>query len=86
MRIDALYQVSQVYKTNKTQKGTDIVSAKGRDEVQISSLGYDYQIAKKAVAETSDVREEVVNSMKESIASGTYEISGGQLAEKLFFK
>ena len=43
----------------------------GRDEVQISSMGRDYQIAKQAVADASDIREDKeenqMSFVKESI-------------------
>ena len=49
MRIEAYNQVAQLYKTNKTSSTRPAsASAMGRDEVQISSFGRDYQIAKKA--------------------------------------
>ena len=65
MRIEAYNQVAQLYKTNKTSSTRPAsASAMGRDEVQISSFGRDYQIAKKAVAEASDIREDKVAEMK----------------------
>ena len=65
MRIEAYNQVAQLYKTNKTSNTRPAsASAMGRDEVQISSFGRDYQIAKKAVAEASDIREDKVAEMK----------------------
>ena len=45
MRIEAYNQVAQLYKTNKTSSTRPAsASAMGRDEVQISSFGRDYQI------------------------------------------
>ena len=47
MRVEAYNQVAQLYNREKTQKvqNTKQMST-GRDEVQISSMGRDYQIAK----------------------------------------
>lgn len=84
MRIEAYNQVAQLYKT--TGKATQINSAAGvsaRDEVTISQAGLDYQIAKKAVSEASDVREDKVAQLKASIASGEYQVSDGDFASKL---
>ena len=59
MRIEAYNQIASIYKTSKTGKVQQPYGVStGRDEVQISQLGRDYQIAKQAVAEASDIREE----------------------------
>ena len=61
MRIDAYNQIAQVYKTTSAAKLQKTENARhGRDEVQISSLGRDYQIAKQAVTEAADIREDKV--------------------------
>ena len=86
MRIDAYAQVQQLYgnkKTNKVQKET---KSSFRDQLQISSKGKDIQIAKNAVANTPDVREEVVAPLKKKVSTGTYEVSGEAFAQKLFEK
>lgn len=67
MRIEAYNQVAQLYKTNKTSTTRPAsATGMGRDEVQISSFGRDYQIAKKAVAEASDIREDKVAERNQS--------------------
>lgn len=83
MRIDAYNQINQIYNTskvNKTQKTTPVQTS---DEVQISQMGRDFQVAKNAVAEASDVREDVVSSLKASIEAGTYQVSNEDFANKL---
>ena len=61
MRIDAYNQIAQVYKTTSAAKLQKTENARhGRDEVQISSFGRDYQIAKQAVTEAADIREDKV--------------------------
>ena len=87
MRIEAYNQVAQLYKTNKTSTTRPAsASAMGRDEVQISSFGRDYQIAKKAVAEASDIREDKVSQLKSMIDAGTYSVEPGDFASKLLEK
>ena len=87
MRIDAYNQVAQIYKTNKTGKVTNASSAaSARDEVQISSFGRDYQIAKQAVQEASDIRTDKVAEMKAKVASGNYHVDNGDFASKLLAK
>jgi negative regulator of flagellin synthesis FlgM len=85
MRIDAYNQIAQVYKTTSAAKLQKTENARhGRDEVQISSFGRDYQIAKQAVAETSDIRDEKVSKLKASVQSGDYKVDSGDFANKLF--
>lgn len=87
MRIEAYNQVAQVYKTNKsarTQEATGIGA--GRDEVQISSLGHDYQIAKQAVADAPDVRADKVAQLAANVNSGRYKVSAEDFADKLLEK
>lgn len=87
MRIDAYNQVAQIYKTNKTGKVTTASSAaSARDEVQISSFGRDYQIAKQAVQEASDIRTDKVADLKAKVAAGNYHVDNGDFANKLLAK
>lgn len=83
MRIDAFNKISQLYKANSTQKVSKMNGVKSPDSVEISRLGKDYQIAKQAVAQTPDIRTEKVDAIKERIASGTYDVSANELADKL---
>ncbi|MCR5143889.1 MAG: flagellar biosynthesis anti-sigma factor FlgM [Lachnospiraceae bacterium] len=87
MRIEAYTQVAQLYKTGNTTKAqaTSNVAA-ARDEVQLSSFGRDYQVAKKAVAEASDIREDKVAEMKSKLESGNYQVDTGDFASKLLDK
>lgn len=86
MRIDAYNKISQMYNTNKvnkTQKTTDVQAS---DKVQISQVGRDFQLAKKAVAEAPDVREDLVSSLKSSVKAGTYQVNNEDFASKLLQK
>ena len=72
MRIETLNQVAGLYKLNKPAKTTNTTgTAAGRDQVQISRVGKDYQLAKQAVANASDVREDKVADLKAKIAAAT---------------
>ncbi len=85
MRIEAYNQVAQLYQTSNTKNTsqTGKTNSMGRDEVQISSTGKDYNVAKAAVSEAADIREDLVAEMKAKINSGTYEVSSDDFAEKL---
>lgn len=87
MRIEAYNQIAQLYKSGKpakVQKTKDVSAT--RDEVQISSIGRDYQIAKQAVADASDIREDRVAQLKESVDSGNYNVDVDNFANKLLEK
>lgn len=87
MRVDAYNQIAQIYgiqKNLKTQKtaGTSVQ----RDQVSISQAGRDYQVAKSAVSEASDIREDKVSQLKSMIDAGTYSVEPGDFASKLLEK
>lgn len=65
MRIDAYNQVMTAYKPQgvKTPAKTNNTAAAARDEVQISSFGQDLAVAKNAVKEVPDIREDKVAEM-----------------------
>ena len=85
MRIEAYNQVAQLYQTSNTKNtnAASKVNSMGRDQVQISSTGKDYQVAKAAVSESADIREDLVADIKARIKAGTYDVSTDDFAEKL---
>lgn len=83
MRIDAYMQVNQLYQTNKTRSASKTSASSASDSFEISSLGKDYQVAKKAVSETSDVREDKIKQIMEQMKSGTYNVSIEDVADNL---
>ncbi len=86
MRVDGYNQISQIYSTKKTVKKQDIKKTDSKDQVLISSSGRDYQIAKRAVASSPDIREDRVNTIKTQIKEGTYSVDNESFAEKLLKK
>ena len=86
MRIEAYNMVSQVYGTKKPHKMQSTASVSKMDQVQISSIGKDLQVAKQAVKNASDIRESVTAPLKQSINAGTYSVSGEDFASKLLAK
>ena len=53
------------------------------DRVSLSHASREMQTAKDAVAATSDIRQEKVDAIKQSVESGDYEIDPGKIAEKM---
>lgn len=86
MRVEAYNQIAQIYNSAKTSKVKGAQVSGKRDEVQISQAGRDYQVAKQAVAESSDIREDKVAQLKAEIQSGNYKVEAGDFAAKLIEK
>lgn len=87
MRIDAYSAIGQTYAPTRSQgiKPAAAVSAYGQDQLQISSIGKDFQTAKQAVAGASDVRSELVDQMKQKY-SGSYDANPADFADVLLSK
>ncbi|MBQ1901793.1 MAG: flagellar biosynthesis anti-sigma factor FlgM [Lachnospiraceae bacterium] len=87
MRIEAYNQVAQIYAANKTAKTTSTAkTSSAKDVFQMSSAGRDLQVAKQAVAEASDIREDKVADMKQKIEAGNYQVNTGDFASVLLAK
>ena len=86
MRIDAYTRVQQVYGNQNTSKLKKEKTHSFSDQLQISSLGKETQIAKQAVSNSPDIREDVTAPIKASMDAGTYHVDSDSFAEKLFEK
>jgi len=86
MRIEAYSQVQQLYSTKKSVKTASTSSVSRKDAVELSSKGMDFQLARKAVKEAADIREDITAPIKAQVQNGTYEVSGESFAEKLLAK
>lgn len=83
MRIDAYNSVSQVYQANTNYKTKAANASYGSDKLEISSVGREYQVAKAAVAQAPDVREDKIAEIKAMMKAGTYHVSGMDFANKM---
>jgi negative regulator of flagellin synthesis FlgM len=83
MRVDAYNKISQLYQTNATKKVSPVSGVSATDKVEISRVGRDYQVAKAAVQNSSDVRADKVNDIKNRMEAGTYDISANEVANKI---
>lgn len=87
MRIEAYNQIASVYKTSGAVKTQKTGGAAGKkDQVQISQFGRDFQIAKQAVAEASDIREDKVAELRSKVQSGNYNVDTEDFASVLLAK
>ena len=83
MRIDAFNKVSELYKSNNIKITSNVKGNSVTDKLEISQIGKDYQVAKKALSSVSDVREDRVKDIKERMASGAYDVSANEMADRL---
>lgn len=83
MRIDAYNAVNQVYQTATQTKKVTTAKKVENDKVEISQTGKDIATAKKAIAETPDIREDRVEAIKKQMAEGTYAVSMEDVADKM---
>lgn len=83
MRIEAYTQVQQIYNAHKTNKAQKASNVSFSDQLELSSMGKDMQVAKQAVQNSPDVREDLVAKYKAQIQDGTYQVSGESFADKL---
>lgn len=87
MRIDAYNQVAAIYNSSKpTRTSATKKPVSFQDQLQISRAGRDFQIAKQAVANASDIREDKVAELKTKVDSGNYQVDAGDFASKLLEK
>ena len=86
MRIDAYNQIQQIYGSSSIKKTEEKKVSTTSFKDLLSAAGKDAQIAKQALANTPDVREEVVAPIKEQIDNGTYEVDTDDFAGKLLEK
>ena len=85
MRIDAYNRVNQVYQVSKSGKTstTGKTVSVGNHQVEISQFGRELKVAKEAVKNASDVREDRIADIKARMQNGTYQVSMQQVADKL---
>ena len=84
MRIDAYNAVSQVYQANATSKVNSTGKVAGaNDKFDISDTAKTFSVAKAAVADAPEVREDKIADIKARIAAGTYNVSAEDVADKI---
>jgi len=83
MRIEAYTQVQQVYNTRKPGKAQAASNVSFSDQLELSTVGKDMQIAKQAVKNSPDIRESLTSKIKAQMESGTYQVSAEAFAEKM---
>lgn len=83
MRVDAYNQVTQIYQSSQKRTSSVKGSRKSTDVCEISQSGRDYQVAREALKAAPDVREDRILAIRRQMASGTYNVSAGEVADKM---
>jgi len=73
-----------LHKVYSTQSRPSISSARGLDELVLSSRATEMQEIKQAVSSLPDMRANIVQDIRSKVSSGTYEINGRDIAESMF--
>lgn len=77
-------KVTQAYKVNSTKKINRTSKVKNeKDSLAISDFAKELQTAKNAVNLAPDVRTEKIDAIKKKIASGAYNVSASEVADKI---
>lgn len=83
MRIDAYNKIGQIYQAAAAKPAAKQSKTAKTDKIEISDFGQSLAIAKQAVGDAPEVRLDRVEELKAEIASGSYQVSSGQIADKL---
>lgn len=87
MRIENFSQIQQIYNAQKTPVKSNVTGTSDfKDRLNISSTGKDLQVAKQAVKDAPDIREDKVNALKNAISNGTYDVTSEDFADKIMDK
>ena len=85
MKISGLMRTYEVQRQDKTASPERMSRAEEHtDMVTLSTKAKDFSTVKKALVNTPDIRADKVQSLKDQIDSGTYNVTGMDVANKLF--
>ncbi|MGL4738815.1 MAG: flagellar biosynthesis anti-sigma factor FlgM [Cellulosilyticaceae bacterium] len=82
MRIHQMNQIHNAYGVGQA-KPVAQTGANKRDEVNVSHLAKEYQVAYGAARKADDIRADRVAELKAQIQSGNYNVSAKEVCEKI---
>lgn len=82
MRVYKVNHPMELYKAQVTPRA-EKSTAKGKDQLSVSKTAKEFQIAYKSLKDVPEVRKEKIDSIKERIQSGTYDVSTKEVSEKI---
>lgn len=72
-----------MYSNNATNRVAKSNKVAAKDTVEISKQAKELQVAKNAVKQSPDIRQEKVEAIKRQMATGTYDVSNKEVASKI---
>ncbi|ACB85804.1 flagellar biosynthesis anti-sigma factor FlgM [Natranaerobius thermophilus] len=79
----SISQLDKVQKIEKTGKGRGGEGAKKKDSLELTGLSKEIKVAREKISQLDSQEKARVNELKESIQSGTYDVSGDEIAGKI---
>lgn len=84
MKINNIQSVNKIIKSyNKNLKIENKKFKQEEDKIEISTKAHDYQVAFNGYKQLPSMREARVEDVKNKINLGTYQVSMGQVADKI---
>lgn len=84
MKINQIQQITEVYGASSARKmAPKETKASAKDKLEISDTAKHFQLALKAAKDAPDIRQDKVDKIKAQIDSGTYNVSGKEVANKM---
>jgi negative regulator of flagellin synthesis FlgM len=90
MRIDAAFPLPENQQTSKmansgssVQQNRSVPAGSTQDQAQLSAPGTTVQQLKANLSQVPEVRQDRVDAVRQSLASGTYQVSDQQLSDAM---
>lgn len=83
-QLQSILQTSEVTSTRRKNAVTETSAVKKTDSLVLSSAVQELQFAKEQVLKSPDIRAEKVTELKKQLQQGKYQISGTDIAQRMF--
>ena len=76
-----LDRLDSTERSSRTRQDSSTAVSGGQDQIQLSSRAREMQSVRDAIANSPDVRQSVVDKLRDEIGSGRYRIDGTRVAD-----
>jgi len=83
MRINSINRIYETYSAQSAVPVKETGKAQAKDKVDFSNQAKDFASIKKMLENTPEVREELVQDIKQRMDNGTYNTSSSEVASKI---
>ncbi len=83
MRIDPISRVYEAYKSQQTTPVKKSSAVSSKDQVELSSVAKEFGSVYKMALEVPEIRKDKVESLKEQMKSGNYNVKSEEVAKKM---